>query len=103
MEGDYAFAYFHEKSGKLYIAKDPFGKRSLLIGFSRDGFVLSSCSLNVSDEKLVPLPDDELEEEGESGKVSKDLVSEFDLPKGFTSKELCKDLRFDMKVPEERV
>lgn len=31
---------------KLFIAKDPFGKRSLLLGMKKNGFVVSSCAID---------------------------------------------------------
>lgn len=44
--GDFAFVYYDQLNSKLVIAKDVFGKRSLLLGFSEDGFTVSSRAIN---------------------------------------------------------
>lgn len=44
--------FYNKKLKKLLIAKDPFGKRSLLFGLKKDGFVVSSCAINATCESL---------------------------------------------------
>ncbi|KAG0709079.1 asparagine synthase-domain-containing protein [Suillus ampliporus] len=48
IEGPYAFVYYHAKSRKLYFARDPLGRRSLLIhkpSVSNPYFLLASVSI----------------------------------------------------------
>lgn len=48
IEGPYAFVYYHAESGKLYFARDPLGRRSLLIhkpSVSNLYFLLASVSV----------------------------------------------------------
>lgn len=52
IQGDYSFVFYDNKNKKILIAKDPFGKKSLLLGFSKDGFVLSSCAIKPHLSKL---------------------------------------------------
>ena len=54
--------FYSKKLKKLLIAKDPFGKRSLLFGLKKDGFVVSSCTINTKCESLSK---EESIEEGE--------------------------------------
>ena len=42
---DYAFVFYDAFNDTIIAAKDMFGKRSLLMGFKENGFVLSSCAL----------------------------------------------------------
>lgn len=46
MIGDFAFIFYDSYNKKFAIAKDYFGKKSLLLGFHKNGFLLSSCSIN---------------------------------------------------------
>ena len=58
------------------IAKDPFGKRSLLFGLKKDGFVVSSCAINAKCESLSKEEgEDEGGEEVEVGLDLKDTES----------------------------
>ena len=43
IRGDFAFVY--QRDDIIYIAKDEFGKKSLLLGFQENGFVISSLPL----------------------------------------------------------
>lgn len=45
--------FYNKKLKILLIAKDPFGKRSLLFGLTKDGFVVSSCAINAKCESLT--------------------------------------------------
>ncbi|EGR31175.1 hypothetical protein IMG5_116460 [Ichthyophthirius multifiliis] len=64
--GDYAFIFFDNQQKKIVIAKDPFGKKSLLLGFSENGFAFSSCAININMEKQKL--DQDIEEEEEETK-----------------------------------
>ncbi|KAL4441625.1 hypothetical protein ABPG74_021557 [Tetrahymena malaccensis] len=108
LQGDYAFVYYNQDLKKLFVAKDPFGKRSLLLGFSKNGFVFSSCSINVDEGKLVQEDDGDDGEEGTSATVET-VVEETadkkieDSSAASSEAKLQKDVRYNMKDPEQRL
>ncbi|KAL4493116.1 hypothetical protein ABPG72_003201 [Tetrahymena utriculariae] len=107
LQGDYAFVYYNHDLKKLFIAKDPFGKRSLLLGFSKNGFVFSSCSINVDEGKLVQEDDGDDGEEGTSATVEAVVEEVVDkkIEDSSASSEakLQKDVRYNMKDPEQKL
>ncbi|EAR94171.2 asparagine synthase (macronuclear) [Tetrahymena thermophila SB210] len=107
LQGDYAFVYYNHELKKLFVAKDPFGKRSLLLGFSKNGFVFSSCSINVDEGKLVQEDDGDDGEEGTTATaetIAEEIVDK-KIEDSSTSSEakLQKDIRYNMKDPEQRL
>ena len=43
VRGDFAFVY--QRKSRVFIGKDYFGKKSLLVGFEEDGVVISSVPI----------------------------------------------------------
>ena len=46
LNGDFAIIFIDNLNSKIFISKDAFGKRSLLLGFSEEGFCLSSTAVH---------------------------------------------------------
>lgn len=81
--------YFSAVHKKIFIAKDPFGKRSLLFGLSPNGFTISSSSIKADSRRLIREAD---AADGE------DEAVEF-----CSSKTLLEDVKLDLKDPAQRV
>lgn len=56
LEGPYAFIYLNKISKKLYFGRDPYGRRSLLLGKSNEIFVFSSVAKRTIDFKFIEIP-----------------------------------------------
>lgn len=56
VEGPYAFVYLNKKSKKLYFARDPYGRRSLLLGKSDNVIVLCSVAKRTADFNFIEVP-----------------------------------------------
>lgn len=65
-EGDFALVFFDSKHKKIVFGKDPFGKRSLLLGLKENGFCISSCPLNAKLSKTDLTNEKDEAEEGDS-------------------------------------
>ncbi|CAD8046234.1 unnamed protein product [Paramecium primaurelia] len=65
LNGDYSLIFQDLSQQKIYIAKDPFGKRSMLLSFINEGFILSSQAL----QKNIPLEIEEEEDDEDDGKT----------------------------------
>lgn len=70
--GDFALVYYDALNQKLVIAKDVFGKRSLLLGFSECGFAISSRAINEQGEEVGIGPEKDKEEDEENTKNDAD-------------------------------
>ncbi|CAD8158954.1 unnamed protein product [Paramecium octaurelia] len=65
LNGDYSLIFQDLSQQKIYIAKDPFGKRSMLLSFINEGFTLSSQAL----QKNLPIEIEEEEDDEDDGKT----------------------------------
>lgn len=54
LEGPYAIIYY--RNNKLYFARDPFGRRSLLIGYYKGDLVISSVLKRNKDTSVIEIP-----------------------------------------------
>ncbi|KAB0797954.1 hypothetical protein PPYR_08947 [Photinus pyralis] len=56
LQGPYSFVYLNKKRSKLYFGRDPYGRRSLLIGMKDSAILLTSVATRMLDIKCVELP-----------------------------------------------
>lgn len=56
LEGPYAFIYLNKRRKKLYFARDPYGRRSLLLGKSNKIVVLCSVAKRTTDFEFIEVP-----------------------------------------------
>lgn len=80
----------------------------MLLGFTKNGFVFSSCSINVEKSKLVKIFSDGDDEEirGDCLNMCKKSESSFSVEKSVEIADktmTTKDMLYDMKSPEQRL
>ena len=85
--GDFSFVFEDKLNNLITIGKDIYGKKSLLLGFNKFGFCISSCAPNFGQKKLNPEnnendKNDENDEhdkndENDKGFLMKKYLSEF--------------------------
>ncbi|KRW99850.1 hypothetical protein PPERSA_10969 [Pseudocohnilembus persalinus] len=59
---DFSFVFYDEFNQKILVSKGLFGKRSLLFGFSQNGFAISSAPIKIKEQKLNKEADQQDEE-----------------------------------------
>ncbi|KAK5648843.1 hypothetical protein RI129_003735 [Pyrocoelia pectoralis] len=56
LQGPFAFIYLDKKNCKLYFGRDPYGRRSLLIGMKENAVILASVARRDLDINFIELP-----------------------------------------------
>lgn len=58
-EAEFSFILFSKISNSLIISKDFFGKKSLLLSFTKNGFIFHSTGISTNNKTLISLKDDD--------------------------------------------
>jgi len=66
--GDFSIVFYDNLNKKCFISKDLFGKKSLMMGFTKNGFVVSSAALGIKN------PDNEKEDDTDLGDEKEDFL-----------------------------
>lgn len=91
MRGDFAFLY--SRNDKIFLAKDEFGKKSLLVGFGRDAMVVSS----------VPVGNWEVTKEAKEGEILEEEEKGEDWKTKYKAEWLASKAKKYFEVPKNMV